>query len=47
MKLGFFRFENQMSKLLGNHVLVSRTGYTGEDGFEMYAKPESMVDLWE
>lgn len=28
-------------------VLVSRTGYTGEDGFEVYASPEYIVELWD
>jgi len=28
-------------------VLVSRTGYTGEDGFEIYAAPAMIVDYWE
>ena len=35
-----------MSKLLGNHVLVSRTGYTGEDGFEIMLIMKIIVDLW-
>ena len=35
-----------MLKLLVNHVLVSRTGYTGEDGFEIYGSPEAIVALW-
>ncbi len=26
--------------------LVSRTGYTGEDGFELYCEPENVVKLW-
>ena len=26
--------------------LVSRTGYTGEDGFEIYGSPEAIVALW-
>ncbi|MEK7856887.1 MAG: glycine cleavage T C-terminal barrel domain-containing protein, partial [Acidobacteriota bacterium] len=26
--------------------IISRTGYTGEDGFEIYAKPEFAVRLW-
>jgi len=26
---------------------VARTGYTGEDGFEIYVAPEHAVDLWE
>ncbi len=27
-------------------VIVSRTGYTGEDGFEIYASPAVIRDLW-
>ncbi|MGN0190368.1 MAG: glycine cleavage system aminomethyltransferase GcvT [Candidatus Cryptobacteroides sp.] len=27
-------------------VIISRTGYTGEDGFEIYASPELTVILW-
>lgn len=27
-------------------VLLSRTGYTGEDGFELYCSPEEAVHLW-
>lgn len=27
-------------------VLLSRSGYTGEDGFELYGKPEAIVALW-
>ena len=28
-------------------VLISRTGYTGEDGFEVYANAEAIVKLWD
>ncbi len=28
-------------------VIVSRTGYTGEDGFEIYAAPSLIVKYWE
>jgi aminomethyltransferase len=28
-------------------MIVSRTGYTGEDGFEIYATPESIVEIWD
>ena len=28
------------------NVLVSRTGYTGEDGFEIYADPRRIVEMW-
>lgn len=31
----------------GINTLVSRTGYTGEDGFELYCQPEQAVELWE
>lgn len=28
-------------------VMISRTGYTGEDGFEIYLQPEDAVELWD
>ena len=28
-------------------AIVSRTGYTGEDGFEIYACPEQIVRMWD
>ena len=28
-------------------VLLSRTGYTGEDGFELYCRPDDALVLWE
>lgn len=31
----------------GVDCLISRTGYTGEDGFELYFKPESAAQLWD
>ena len=32
----------------GDHeLLVARTGYTGEDGFELYLTPDAAVDLWQ
>jgi aminomethyltransferase len=31
----------------GVNALVSRTGYTGEDGFELYVRSEDAVGLWE
>ncbi|HLZ25420.1 MAG TPA: glycine cleavage system aminomethyltransferase GcvT [Ktedonobacterales bacterium] len=30
----------------GIECLISRTGYTGEDGFELYCAPASAVTLW-
>jgi len=32
---------------IGNHTLLfSRTGYTGEDGFEIYIPPDKADDIW-
>ncbi len=31
----------------GSPILLSRTGYTGEDGFEIYATPEQTVAMWD
>ena len=30
----------------GGRVILSRTGYTGEDGFEIYASPDNIRDMW-
>jgi aminomethyltransferase len=32
--------------LAGEPVLAARTGYTGEDGFEIFCKPEKAPSLW-
>lgn len=42
--LGFYEFCNQETD--GSRVILSRTGYTGEDGFEVYANPELSVRFW-
>ena len=39
--LAFYTF-----KILPGNIIVSRTGYTGEDGFEIYAAPGTIVDMW-
>jgi aminomethyltransferase len=44
-EIGFFKFQQEVD-LNGKKALVSRTGYTGEDGFEVYCKPEDVVSLW-
>jgi aminomethyltransferase len=43
--LKFFRFIPECS-FDGIKVLVSRTGYTGEIGFELYADKAHGIDLW-
>ena len=30
----------------GHYAVISRTGYTGEDGFELYVRPDSAAPLW-
>lgn len=45
-EIKFFRFKENV-QIAGQSVLISRTGYTGEDGFEIYGSPESIVALWD
>lgn len=42
----FFRFVEDI-EIGGVNALISRTGYTGEDGFELYMSPEHVVGLWQ
>ncbi|WP_138415825.1 glycine cleavage system aminomethyltransferase GcvT [Aquibacillus sediminis] len=43
----FFRFDYPVTfKGVKGNALVSRTGYTGEDGFEIYLDAEVVRDLW-
>jgi aminomethyltransferase len=44
-KIGYFKFHQQV-KLNGITALVSRTGYTGEDGFEVYCDANDAVKIW-
>jgi len=47
------RFGMVEAELAGKECLISRTGYTGEDGFELYVKdatperPENAIAVWE
>lgn len=43
--VGFFKFKDNV-EICGKKVLLSRTGYTGEDGFEIYMQPEDASFLW-
>ena len=41
------RFKFIFAELFGKKILISRTGYTGEDGFEIYTfDPEDIVVIW-
>lgn len=40
-----FRFVE--GPVAGHEALVSRTGYTGEDGFELYIEPAAAAPLWQ
>ena len=41
-----FRFKQDV-EVAGQQVILSRTGYTGENGFEIYAAPEALGSLWD
>ena len=43
--LGFYTFCDVEYK--GKRLILSRTGYTGEDGFELYTTIENTVEIWE
>lgn len=45
-EIKFFRFRDEVD-LAGIKVLISRTGYTGEDGFEIYFEAAHAIPLWE
>lgn len=40
-------YHSAMAKLSGIDVLLSRTGYTGEDGFELYFDAKHALDVWD
>jgi len=44
-QLAYYEFLPQ-HELAGLAVLISRTGYTGEDGFEIYCKPAEAAIIW-
>jgi len=39
-------YEAATAKICGKDTLFSRTGYTGEDGFEIYCDPSIAEELW-
>lgn len=40
-------FHIKYDKFLDEDIYISRTGYTGEDGFEIIIRNEKVVDLWQ
>jgi aminomethyltransferase len=43
-EIGYYHFQN--GQVDGIPSIISRTGYTGEDGFEVYADASKAVQLW-
>jgi aminomethyltransferase len=43
-QIGFYRFAE--GPVNGGDTLVARTGYTGEDGFELLVPPDAAATLW-
>jgi aminomethyltransferase len=43
-KVGFYRFGE--GTVNGARAIVARTGYTGEDGFEIFVAPDAASALW-
>jgi len=43
-EIRYYRFA--WGEVLGRRALIARTGYTGEDGFEVYVAPEDAPPVW-
>lgn len=44
--IAYYWFEPSCT-IAGIQAIISRTGYTGEDGFEIYLKPEDAPKMWD
>src|SRR5215471_4536380 len=44
-KIGYYHFTE--GEVAGSPTIISRTGYTGEDGFELYFDARYAVAIWE
>lgn len=40
------RYTFKETEYLGDPLLISRTGYTGEDGFEVYGEESLIIEFW-
>jgi aminomethyltransferase len=45
LDLGYYRFAE--GRIFGAEAVLARTGYTGEDGFEIYFHPRHAAAVWE
>jgi aminomethyltransferase len=43
--IGYYHFTE--GEVAGHRAIISRTGYTGEDGFELYVENELAVPIWQ
>ena len=43
--IGYYHFA--IGKVAGRGCFISRTGYTGEDGFELYCRTDDVRTIWE
>jgi aminomethyltransferase len=43
-EIRYYRFRD--GEVCGRPARIARTGYTGEDGFELYVDPEGAAELW-
>ena len=43
--IGYYRFAS--GKVAGKGCFISRTGYTGEDGFELYSRADDVRAIWD
>jgi len=40
-------FHQMQTTLFGKHVMISRTGYTGERGYEIFCRREDALEIWD
>lgn len=45
-EMGMFEFKQNV-EIFGKTVILSQSGYTGEDGFEIYCNSEDVVAIWD
>ena len=43
-RIAYYRYE--IGEVGGSYAVISRTGYTGEDGFELYVRPGDAPEVW-